>query len=574
MPALSHFVTTLGSSASALVSLSLAITLGLLLGRVRVRGVSLGIAGVLFAALALAQAGVTFQPEALPFVRDFALVLFVYGIGLQVGPSFFASFRAEGLRLNLLAAAVILLAAALGLVLAHGLRVPEHSVTGVYSGALTSTPALAAGQVVIRQVLASDVNQQHAALATSSLAYAVTYPFGVVGPIVLIVMLRRIFGVRMEDERAAIAAAQRADHIPSVTADVEVAASAYAGRPIRDLPRSLLEGIVLSRLYRGGELSVPRASTVLQLGDVVRAFGPPDHVQHVIDSLGRPSTIDLSRVADAFQRVDLVVTRSAVLRRPLRDLGLRAHDGVTIAQIHRAGIELIPHGGFTLKFGDHVTAVGPAAGIAQVAKEFGNEPEALDRPYRIPVFIGLALGVLVGAIPVTFPGLPAPLQIGLAGGPFLVALAPSQLGSLGPIVWYMPVAANRMVQDLGLSVFLACIGFQSGEDLLQRAIHAGPGLIVAGALVTLLPALIVACVARHVLRMNFITFSGWLAGTMTSTPALVFATEETGSDDPALAYASVVPLCEILPIVCAESWHSCSDSPHAPAIRCTRTSPP
>ena len=542
----------LGPAGSALLALSVAIALGLALGRVQVRGVRLGVAGVLFAALALAEAGVSIEPEALPFVRDFALVLLVYAIGLQVGPGFIASFRAEGLRLNLLATAVLVIGAAAAAWFTHVFALPRDGAMGVYAGAFNSTPGLAGGQVVVRQLLAADPGRVNAVLASSSLAYAVTYVFGVVGPILLVVVLRRVFRVRMQDERSALATRDRSRRAPSVIADIEIEAGAHAGRTVRDLPATLRGEVVLSRHYRGGTSSVPRANTVLRPGDRLRVVGAPEAVRSVVVALGRPSALDLSQVAGAFRRADLLVTKTGALRRPLRDLALRGRTGVTISHVLRSGVELIPHGGTTLKFGDRVTVVGPEDGIRVAAEELGNEPEALERPYLFPVFVGIALGVLVGAIPFTIPGLPAPLQIGLAGGPFLVAIALSQLGSIGSVVWYMPVAANQMVRDMGLCIFLACVGFQSGGGLVERAADAGVGLVLAGAAVTLLPALVVACVARWLLRMNFITLTGWLSGTMTSTPALLYATEEARSDAPALAYAAVAPLGELLPIVCAE----------------------
>lgn len=552
MSILSSLISVLEPTTAAMLSLSLAIALGLLLGRIRFRGVRLGVSGVLFSSLALAQAGVKFEPEATPFIRDFSLVLFVYAIGLSVGPGFFTSLRAEGLRLNTLAAVALLLAGVITAVLTRVMPALSNAGTGVYAGALNSTPALGGGQVVIRQVLESDPARRSASLASSGLAYAVTYPFGVIGPVVLIALLRRLFGVNMDKERTDLAARLPAPSPPTLVADIEVAAGQYVGRPIRELPADLRRGIVFSRLYRAGKQTVPRAATVLQVGDVIRAIGATESVHAVIAILGRPSPIDLSRVAGELQRTEMIVTRATALRRTLRDLGLRARTGVTLAQVTRAGIEFVPHGDFVLKFGDHVTAVGPERGIKAAAQELGNEPEALSRPNLIPLFVGVALGVLVGSIPIALPGLPAPLQIGIAGGPFIVAIALSQLGSFGPMVWYMPVAGNRMVQDLGLSVFLACVGFQSGGGLFERAAHAGIGLIVAGAVVTIVPVFIVACYARAILRMNFITLSGWVAGTLTSTPALVFANEEAGSESPALAYASVAPVCEILPIVFAE----------------------
>jgi putative transport protein len=552
MPGLSALTTALGPSATALLSLSLAIALGLMLGRIKVRGVRLGVAGVLFSSLALAQVGVSFQSEALPFVRDFALVLFVYALGLQIGPGFVTSLRAEGLRLNLLAVAALGFAGVLAAVLALAIHGSRDAAVGTYAGALNSTPALAGGQVVIRQMLASRPEGDAASMAATGLAYAVTYPFGVVGPILAIVLLRRVFKIRMADERTALAASHGGGRRSTLTSDIEILPGPLSGRSIRDLSTSVLKDVVLSRLHRDGKVSVPRAGTVLRAGDVVRAIGETEDVQRAVASLGKPSTIDLGHIAGEVRRADLVVTRAAVLRRPLKALDFLSRDGVLIAMINRAGVEFVPHGTFTLKFGDQVTVVGPEGGIKEAARELGNAPDQLNLPHLVPLFIGIVLGMLLGAAPLALPGLPAPLRIGLAGGPFLVALLLSQLGSFGPMVWYMPTAANRMVQDLGLSIFLACIGFQTGPGLLERALHAGPALILCGAAVTFVPIFIVGCFARRFLRMNFVTLSGWVAGTMTSAPALVYATEDAASDGPALAFASVAPLGQVLPIVGAE----------------------
>ena len=338
----------------------------------------------------------------------------------------------------------------------------------------------------------------------------------------------------------------------TVMIDFEIVDGTYAGRTLHQLPRSLTKGVVLSRIYHGGVVSVPRSSTPLQEGDVLRAVGTTADVHRLIDALGRPTKVDLSSVPAELRRADLLVTRTAVLRRSLRDLHVRTRMGVTVLQLNRAGVEIMPHGDLTLKFGDRLTVLGPQKGIELAAAEVGNEAKALNYTYLLPVFVGLTLGVLVGAIPFHIPGMPISLRIGLAGGPFLAAIALSQLGNLGSIIWYMPAGTNQAVRDLGLCVFLACVGFQCGGGLIERAAHAGIGLIIAGAATTFVPLTLVACFARLFLKMNFITLTGWLAGTMTSAPALAYAIDESRSDAPTLAYATVTPLCEIFPILCAE----------------------
>ena len=538
------------ASTSCILKVGLAVALGIAIGRINVRGLRLGVSGVLFSALLMGQLGMTLQPEVLSFARDFSLVLFVYAIGLQVGPGFFTSLRSEGVRLNLLATAVVVLGAVLTAMFVWAARLPRDSASGLYSGAYTTTPGLAAGQVVLRQLLADAPGSTNEAMSTTGLAYAVSYPFGLVGPILVLVFVRRLFRIDMSKERAELDA-QRATKTLSIV-DFEVTERVHAGLPLRALAELSGRPVTLSRLYRGGTMSVPTADTIVELGDVYRAVGDTGEVDQVVALLGRPSKLDLGAVGGNLIRKDLLVTKPQVLRKTLRDLDLPGRTGVAIARVSRAGIEIAPTATLALKFADHVTAIGPEAGMKLVEEELGNEESALNRASLMPVFLGIVAGVLVGAIPIRLPGMPVPLKIGLAGGPMLAAIGLSQLGSVGSVVWYMPAAANQMVRDLGLAIFLACIGFQCGGGFLERAAHGGAWYIVLGAVVTVLPLFLVACFARYVLRMNFVTLSGWLAGAMTSMPALLFANEATESEAPAVAFAAVAPVSEILPIICAE----------------------
>jgi putative transport protein len=311
-------------------------------------------------------------------------------------------------------------------------------------------------------------------------------------------------------------------------------------------------GVVLSRLLRQEVLSVPTADTEIQVGDIFRAVGPPAELVRLAVAMGRETTMPASQLSGNIQRREIVVTRTHVLHRSLRELDLIRRTGVAIGGVSRSGIELIPSAALKLKFGDRVAVVGPVEGLAQVEAELGNSPEALNQVQLLPIFLGVVLGVIVGSIPIKFPGLSLPMRIGLAGGPMLAAIALSQLGSLGAVVWYLPVSANQLIRDFGLAVFLACVGFESGGNFLQQIAHGGFVFIVWGAAITLLPVFLVAVYARLVMRMNFITLAGWVAGAMTSTPALLFASEYTGSESPAVAYAAVAPLSILSPVICMQ----------------------
>jgi putative transport protein len=538
------------SVANGMAILALAVTIGLLLGAISFRRMKLGISGVLFSALLFGQIGLTIDPKVLQFLRDFALILFMYSIGLQVGPGFISSLRTEGLRLNLLSVAVLILGAAMSALV--GSHLGHATAPGLFTGAFTTTPGLAAAQETLRRSSLT-ADQIRAATERTGLGYTITYPFGVIGPVLVVVLLRRIFRVSIQNEKTALAAEEDKRRPPLETVDFEVTQPAYAGKPLRNHPLLKENSILLSRLLRDNLLSVPIGETQIQLGDTYRAVGQREQLSELVAAIGRPSTVDLGAVSGAIRRMNLVVTRTQVLRRPLRELNLMRRTGVTIGRVNRAGVDLAPTASLRLAFADQLTVIGPEAGLKMAEAEFGNCPETLNRPRLVPIFLGIVLGVLVGSIPFKFPGLNTTLRIGLAGGPLLAAIALSQFGNIGSIVWYMPVSANQLFRDFGLAVFLACVGLQAGDHFFQHAVE-GSGLILLlwGAAITILPVFIVGCFARLILRVNFIVLSGWVAGAMTSSPALLFAGEMAGSDAPAVAYAAVAPLATLVPILCAQ----------------------
>ena len=532
-----------------LATLAGAVVLGLALGAVRVRGVRLGVSGVLFSSLLFGQIGLTVEPKVLEFLRDFALILFVYAIGLQVGPGFLASLRSEGLKLNVLSMAAVLAGAAMTAALVAATRLPREAGAGIYSGAFTTTPGLAAGQEALRHLPAGT----DSTLRTINLAYTVTYPFGIVGPILVIVALRRMFGVNLAHEAAALTAAEQARRPHFDVVDFELTRPEHAGIALRDHPLLQETGIRFSRLLRDSTVVVPNGDCVTQLGDVYRALGTREALDRLVADMGRPAVAKIDDAAGDVKRMDLVVTRTQVLRRSLRDLDLLRRMGVAVARVDRAGIELRPSAGLRLQFADRVTVVGPEPGLKAAETELGNCPETLNRPQLVPIFLGIVLGVLAGSVPLAIPGLHTELRIGLAGGPMLAAIALSQLGNIGSVVWYMPSAANQLFRDFGLAVFLACVGLQSGQHFIEQ-LAGGPGLafVIWGAAVTVLPVLVIGFLARRIWKMNFVTLSGWVAGAMTSLPALSFANDLNGSEQPAVAYAAVAPLAMLAPIICAQ----------------------
>ena len=530
-----------------LAKLALAVVIGLALGAIPIRSIRLGISGVLIPALVFGQLGFTIDPRSLGFTRDFSLIIFMYALGLQVGPGLGASIRSDGKVLIPLTLCVIVLGAVLTVALVP--LIPKGTGPGLYSGAFTTTPGLAAAQETLAR---SPVGGADLA-ARSGLAYSIAYPLGVVGPMLVILALRAVFRVRLEREKFSLEEAEQKRRRELETMDIEVTSAAHVDQPLRSHSLLRERPVVLSRVLRDGVMTVPMAETVVRKGDIYRLVGPKETLRQLATALGRRHDIDLSKVQGDVRQSSILVTRMRVLHRSLRELDLPRRTGVTIARVHRAGVELVPTADLRLSFADQIVAVGPQAGLRAVEAELGNRVERLNQSQLIPIFLGITLGVLVGSIQLALPGGHASLRIGLAGGSLLAAIALSRIGSVGSVVWYMPAAANRLLQDFGLAMFLACVGFQSGDHFLQRAAqNSGLALVLWGLLVTTVPVFLVGCFARWALRMNFVTLIGWVAGTMGSSTALMFGEEMTASNAPAVPYAAVMPIAELMPIVCAQ----------------------
>jgi putative transport protein len=542
-----------GSDTDGLATLSLAVATGIALGNIRIFGVKLGVAAVLFSALLIGNMGFTIEPRVLEYLRDFALVLFIYSIGLQMGPGFISSLRDQGLRLNALAITVILLGAATAAAIVKFAGLPRELASGLFTGGFATTPALAAGQEAIRQLAAGRGYNADAAVEATNRAYSVAYPFGLMGPILLVVFFRILFRVRIADELKELAAMQEIRRPPLEFVDVEVINAICDGIPLRDHCLLPGRGILFTRHLHDGQQTVPTALSTIHIGDVLRAFGPKPALEELIPLIGRKSHINLAEAGGHVQRTELLVTRRAVIGKSLRELDLTNRHGVTLARINRAGVDLPARASTKLQFADGVTAIGPEASLTDVASELGNSTDALNQTQLIPIFFGLWLGIIVGSIPLTVPGLHTSLRIGLAGGPMLVAIVLSRLGNIGSVVWYMPTAANQLLRDFGMAVFLACVGFQSGDHFFHKLIYEGGlPLIGWGAIITLVPMFIVGLFARLFMKLNYITLCGLISGALTSSPTLLFANEATDSNAPAVAYATVYPLSVMTPVLCAQ----------------------
>jgi putative transport protein len=521
---------------------------GAALGKIRVFGVSMGIAGVLFAGLVLGHLKLTLDHHVLEFIREFGLILFVYTLGLQIGPGFFASLRRRGVVLNAFSASIVILGTLIAAVwIKLGFTSVEAGV-GLFSGATTNTPSLAAGQQALKQLGASPD-----ASAIQGLAYAVAYPFGIIGIILTMLLVRKLFRVDVKQEVAAAEESHQPTQPRPSTRNFEIRNPNLVGQRLGKVPGLSAMGVVISRFSREGSVQVAHPDTELRLGDILHAVGPAEGLDQLRIVVGSEVNLDLKAMPGPVVNRRLIVTKANVLGRSLDEITVFAQRQVVVTRVTRQGLEFTSAPGLKLQFGDVLMTVGEAPQIEEVAKVVGNSAKALDAPQPIPFFLGIALGVLVGSIPLMIPGLPAAVKLGLAGGPLVVAILLSRLANTGPLVWYMPINANHMLREVGITMFLAAVGIKSGEKFVE-VLTGGDGLrwFIFGAAITIVPLLLVGFVARIWKKLNYAELCGMLAGSMTDPPALAFAQQVTESDAPAVAYATVYPLTMLLRVFAAQ----------------------
>jgi putative transport protein len=539
------------SAAHTMIILSLVIALGVAFGHLKLFGISLGIAGVLFSGLAFGHFHLTVNDEIIEFAREFGLILFVYTIGMQVGPGFFASFRRQGLKLNLLAISIVLLgvATAIAIHFLGGVDIPV--IVGLLSGAVTNTPGLGAAQQALRERLAD----QPDILALPGMAYAVAYPFGILGIIFTMLLVRFVF--RINPDKEAIAFDESHGHKGAQPANYNIAVTngRLVGQQVRKLASLVQAEFVISRLLRQDRVEVPNAETTLQLGDVLHVVCTPENAEKLSVVVGDVTKeVDVRKVESHLTNRNILVTQNAVVGKSIRELDLMTRYGVAITRINRAGLDLVAKAGSELMIGDRITVVGEESQLKKVSVELGDSLKSLNHPNILPVFIGIIVGVIVGSIPFQIPGVPAPVKLGLAGGPLLVSILLSRLGRVGPVVWYLPLSANLVLREVGITLFLACVGLKSGGKFVETLVH-GDGLmwLGLGALITAVPLLIVGFAARSIFKLNYLSLCGLLAGSMTDPPALGFANQIASSDAPSITYASVYATVMFMRILTAQA---------------------
>ena len=539
---------TKSSVGQQVLAIAITAALGLMLGKVKVKGISLGGAGALFVGIALGHIGLRVDGSVLHFIQEFGLILFVYTIGMQVGPGFMDSIRRHGLVLNILSTSIVLLGVVVTLCLyffpdMHN-NVPV--LIGMLCGAVTNTPSLGAANSAFA---AAGVDT-----SLTGIGYAVAYPFGVIGIILVMLLVRIVF--RQDPNKAAekyaadIAAANKEIESCSLTVDNR---NLY-GIMLKEIPDLIESGVVVTRLMRGESIFTPNGKTVIEEGDKVHIVGMPDAVTAMEKIIGKrlekPITQETGNAEQKIIVKTILVTNKKILGRTIGSLALAERYGVNVSRVVRSEFKFTGRLDLRLKFADKLRVVGTAEGIEAAARELGNSLTALDHPEILPAFLGIFLGVIVGSIPVALPGMPTPLKLGLAGGPLVVAIILSRKRKIGPLNFFMANSANLMLREFGLTLFLSCVGLNAGIKFFDVLLN-GEGLYYMGlaALITFLPLAIVATVGHLVFKVNYLSLCGVLAGATTDPPALAFANGQAESDAVNIGYASVYPLTMLLRIL-------------------------
>jgi putative transport protein len=529
---------------------SIIIAAGVFLGKRKIWGISLGITFVLFAGIGMGHFGFTANHQVLEFIRDFGLILFVFSIGLQVGPGFFSSFRKGGLTLNLMALVIVLLGGIVTLLIHFITGTSLPMLVGVMSGAVTNTPGLGAAQNTLAQIGVGTTGQE---IPDIGLGYAVAYPFGVLGIILSMIFLRKVLKI---DSRKEMEIMQNEMHpVESLPEKLNILITnpLVFNKSVAEISILFGNGIVISRVLHNGELLSVTSETEIHENDIILAVVQRGLIPEVLKKTGSLSEMDLSTKTGKLISRRLLVTNNEVFGKSLGSLKLRARFNINITRVYRSGIEFIPYPQLQLQMGDRLTVVGDEKSIEKVTEQLGNSMKRLEEPNIIPIFIGIFLGVILGSIPVSFPGMSHPLKLGLAGGPLIIAILLSKYGYKFSLVSYTTASANLMLREIGIVLFLASVGIMSGEKFIPTLV-SGDGFIWMGygAVITVLPLLMVGFYSRVVHKRNYFEICGLLSGSMTDPPALAFANGIAQSEAPAVAYATVYPLVMFLRIFIAQ----------------------
>lgn len=539
------------SIAHAVLIYAFVIATGVMLGKIKIGSISLGVTFVLFMGILVGHFGFTVDPDVMHFVKEFGLILFIFSIGLQVGPSFFSSFKKGGMLLNGLACLLILLGIGVTLslygIFHGGISIPM--LVGIMQGAVTNTPGLGAAQEALRQL--SEAGELTGPIPSIGLGYAVAYPMGVIGILLTFLILRLIFRIKLDKEEASLAS-QKENHEKPNWISIQITNESVVGSNLATCQSMIRRQFIASRLFNGKEVIMPSEDTTFQLGDIVSVIVNEDDEKAVTAFLGKKIDYVWEDSENTMVSRRIVVTQSNINGRTIGSLALRSVYGVNITRVHRSGIDLLARPELYLQVGDRVTVVGSLEAIGKVEKMLGNTLKRLNEPHLITIFLGIFVGILVGSIPIHFPNMPMPAKLGLAGGPLIVAILLGRFGYRLKLITYTTQSANLMLREMGISLFLASVGISAGAEFVDTVVSPdGLRWILSGVLITMVPALIVGIIGR-LLKINYFTLIGMISGSCTNPPALAYSGSIANNDAPAVAYSTVYPLTMFLRIICAQ----------------------
>ena len=538
-----------GGVAHSVLILSLVIAFGIMLAKIKVAGVSLGITWILFVGIVFGHFDMTLNEHLLHFMKEFGLILFVYSIGLQVGPGFFSAFKKGGLTLNLLAMLVVFLGVVITIILHFVTGTPITTMVGILSGAVTNTPGLGAAQQAN-----SDLNGIDA--PEIALGYAVAYPLGVVGIILSLIALKYILRINTKTEEAE--AERGLGHIQELTVrpiSFEIRNEAIDGKKIKDIRPLMNRDFVISRVqYHDGQgTELANSDTVLHLNDKILVISTPKDIEAISVFFGKQIDMQWEQLDKKLISRRILITKPELNGKMLSQLKIRNNFGASITRVNRSGVDLVAAPQLQLQMGDRVTIVGSELAVSHAEKVLGNSMKRLDHPNLIPIFLGIALGCILGSTPFVFPGIPQPVKLGLAGGPLIVSILISRFGPQYKMITYTTMSANLMLREIGISLFLACVGLGAGKGFVETVIYDGGYVWVGyGVIITIVPLLIAGLVGRYVFKLNYYTLIGVLGGSTTNPPALAYSNDLTSCDAPAVGYATVYPHTMFLRVLTAQ----------------------
>ena len=536
----------------SILLLSFVIAAGIQLGKIKVFGVSLGITLVLFVGIILGHFGFTINHNVIHFFKEFGLILFVYSVGMQVGPGFFSSFKQGGITLNMLACGIVFLGVLTAVILHYATGIPMPTMVGILSGAVTNTPGLGAAQQAFSDMHGVSDN-------TIALGYAVAYPLGVIGIILSIILIKYIFRVSFDKENEQLNSEDSSHTNEAKPISLIVKNPAIFNKTVAELS-NLLEhrDFVISRVWRDSnkQIEIASANTVLQENDKAFVITTETDAETIKTFIGEEIDMERKqwiRMESQFINRRILITKPELNGKRLGQLKLRKLYGINITRINRAGVDLVAKPGLTLQVGDRVNVVGTETAVSNVEKVLGNSMKRLNEPNLITIFVGIALGIVLGSIPISFPGIPQPVKLGLAGGPLVVAILISRFGYHYKLITYTTQSANLMLREIGITLFLACVGISAGDGFVDTIVNNGGfAWIGYGFIITFVPLMIIGCIGRYFCKVNYFTLMGLIAGSTTDPPALAYSNATAGNDAPSVGYATVYPLTMFLRVLTAQ----------------------